>query len=170
MVAGASDCPMFGQQLGPLRVLTADPPSFWRDDSSHPAGMRFADPLIAERGPNDFRNLTRERKSAMYSNTLILVAGGDPADRETILQALGDEFHVVASQTTEDALAHANDSIGLVICDLESSQFDALQLVQSWKRRQPGTPFLALIHGRDVTSAVEAMKHGVSDCLVKPVD
>ena len=58
----------------------------------------------------------------MVSNSLILVAGGEPADRETILQALGDEFHVVASQTIEDAVAHVNDSVGLVICDLESTQ------------------------------------------------
>ena len=58
----------------------------------------------------------------MITNSLILVAGGDAADRETILQALNDEFHVVAAQTIEDALAHTEDSVGLVICDLESTK------------------------------------------------
>jgi DNA-binding NtrC family response regulator len=106
----------------------------------------------------------------MFSNSLVLVAGGDAADRETILQALGDEFHVVAAQTMDDALAHAEDSIGLVICDLESNQLSGAELVKLWKDRRPHTPFLALTDGNDVSSAVEAMKNGVADCLVKPID
>src|SRR4029079_10224314 len=106
----------------------------------------------------------------MVSNKLILVAGGDAADRETILQALNDEFHVVAAQTIEDALAHAGDSVGLVICDLESTQIRGLDLVRQWKARQPQTPFVAITNGSDVGSAVEAMKNGVADCLVRPID
>ena len=106
----------------------------------------------------------------MDSTSLILVAGGDATDRETILQALNDEFHVVAAQTMEDALAHAEDSVGLVICDLESTQIRGMDLVRQWKARQPQTPFLAITNGRDVGTAVEAMKNGVADCLVKPID
>jgi DNA-binding NtrC family response regulator len=106
----------------------------------------------------------------MNSTSLILVAGGDAADRETILQALNGEFHVVAAQTMEDALAHADDSVGLVICDLESTQIHGMELVRLWKARQPQTPFLALTSGHDVGLAVEAMKSGMADCLVKPID
>ncbi len=106
----------------------------------------------------------------MFSNALVLIAGGDAADRETILHALGDEFHVVAAQTLDDALAHTQDSVGLVIFDLESAQLNGADLVRLWKNRQPHTPFLALTDGKDVSSAVEAMKNGVADCLVKPID
>ncbi|HVT26860.1 MAG TPA: helix-turn-helix domain-containing protein, partial [Lacipirellulaceae bacterium] len=106
----------------------------------------------------------------MFSNSLILVAGGEPTDRETILHALGDEFHVVASQSVDDALAHVSDSVGLVICDLESPLVHGMDLLRSWKSRRPQTPFLALTDGKDVGTAVEAMKSGASDCLVKPVD
>jgi DNA-binding NtrC family response regulator len=106
----------------------------------------------------------------MISNSLILVAGGDAADRETILQALNDEFHVVSAQTIEDALAHAKDTVGLVICDLESTQIHGMELVRLWKARQPQTPFVALTNGNDVGSAIEAMKNGVADCLVKPIE
>jgi DNA-binding NtrC family response regulator len=106
----------------------------------------------------------------MVSNTLILVAGGDAADRETILQALSDGFHVVAARTIEDALAHAKDLVGLVICDLDSTQIDGMELVRLWKARRPQTPFLALTNGADIGVAIEAMKNGVSDCLVKPID
>jgi DNA-binding NtrC family response regulator len=106
----------------------------------------------------------------MVTNSLILVAGGDAADRETIQQTLNDEFHVVSAQTIEDALAHAKDSVGLVICDLESTQIHGLELVRLWKARQPHTPFVALTNGNDVGAAIEAMKKGVADCLVKPID
>jgi DNA-binding NtrC family response regulator len=106
----------------------------------------------------------------MVANSLILVAGGDAVDRETILQALSDEFHVVAAQTIEDALAHAEDSVGLVICDLESTQIHGMELLRLWKARRPQTPFVAITNGNDVGSAIEAMKNGVADCLVKPID
>jgi DNA-binding NtrC family response regulator len=106
----------------------------------------------------------------MHSNSLILVAGGEAADRETILQALNDEFHVVSAQTIEDALAHTNDSVGLVICDLESTQIHGMELVKQWKSSRPETPFIAITNGDDVGAAVEAMKNGVADCLVKPID
>jgi DNA-binding NtrC family response regulator len=106
----------------------------------------------------------------MFSKSLILVAGGEAADRETILQALNDEFHVVAAQTMEDALAHAKDSVGLVICDLDSTQIRGVELVRQWKAQQPETPFLAITGTGDVGTAVEAMKSGMADCLVKPID
>src|SRR5262245_13135375 len=106
----------------------------------------------------------------MHSNSLILVAGGEAADRETILHALNDEFHVVSAQTLEDALAHTNDSVGLVICDLESTQIHGMELVKQWKASRPETPFIAITNANDVASAVEAMKNGVADCLVKPID
>ena len=106
----------------------------------------------------------------MVANSLILVAGGDAVDRETILHALSDEFHVVAAQTIEDALAHAEESVGLVICDLESTQIHSMELLRLWKARRPQTPFVAITNGNDVGSAIEAMKNGVADCLVKPID
>jgi DNA-binding NtrC family response regulator len=109
-------------------------------------------------------------REAMHSNSLILVAGGEAADRETILQSLNDEFHVVSAQTIEDALAHTNDSVGLVICDLESTQIHGMELVKQWKAKRPETPFIAITNGNDISSAVEAMKNGVADCLVKPLD
>ena len=106
----------------------------------------------------------------MFSDTFILVTGADLEDRETILDALGDQCHIVAAQTAEDALAHLGDSIDLVITELQSGQLDAMELLRHWKLRQPRTPFLVMTDGRDVSSAVEAMKNGAADCIVKPLD
>src|SRR3954454_5227227 len=107
---------------------------------------------------------------AMISNSLIVVAGGEPADQETILQALGDEHHVVAAQTLEDALGYVGDSVALVICDLNSSRLHGMDLIKQWKTRNGRSPILALADGSDVNTAIEAMREGAADCLVKPID
>lgn len=106
----------------------------------------------------------------MFSDAIILVVGADIGDREKILTALGDQCHVVAAQTVDDALAHVNDAVDLVICEIRAGQVTGLELMRRWKMRQPATPFLMLAEGRDVSAAVDAMKHGAADCIVKPVD
>ncbi len=107
----------------------------------------------------------------MYSNkSLILVAGGTATDCETILQAVGNEFHVVSAQTTADALGYSNQDVSLVICDMESPQIQGMELIRQWKSRQPHTPFITLICSENAGAAIDAMKSGVADCLVKPID
>jgi len=106
----------------------------------------------------------------MFSDAIILVVGAEPSDRETILLALGDQCHVVAAQSIEDALAHVSDSVDLVVSESKSSQVNGLELLRRWKSCQPKTPFLIMVDERDVSSAVEAMKQGAADCIVKPLD
>lgn len=106
----------------------------------------------------------------MPSDEFILVTGADLRDRETILQALGDECHVVASQTMHDALAHLGNSVHLVICEAKSDQLDGFDLLRRWKQRKPETPFLMLVDRNDAATAVEAMRSGADDCIVKPID
>ena len=106
----------------------------------------------------------------MYSEAIILVAGAEPTDRETILQTVGDQCHVVASQTVDDALAHRSDEVDLVIAEIKSARLDGMELMRRWKDRHASTPFLMLADSNDAASAVEAMKHGASDCVIKPID
>jgi DNA-binding NtrC family response regulator len=106
----------------------------------------------------------------MFSDTMILVAGADARDRETILQALGDQCHVVAAQTVDDALAHVSDSVDLVICDFGHGQFTGEELLRRWKAERPETPFLVLVNENDVMTAIAAMRGGARDCVVKPIE
>jgi len=106
----------------------------------------------------------------MFSDTIILVAGADARDRETIFEALGEQSHVVAAQTVDDALAHVSDSVDLVVCDFGHSQFTGEEFLRRWKSERPETPFLALVNENDMMTAVAAMRSGASDCVGKPIE
>jgi DNA-binding NtrC family response regulator len=106
----------------------------------------------------------------MFSDIIVLVAGADPDVRETILQALGSDCHVIAAQSTDDVLAHQTNSVGLLISEVKSANLDGVDLVRRWRERHPNTPVLMLADDRDVASVVEAMKNGAADCIVKPID
>lgn len=104
----------------------------------------------------------------MLSNATVLVVGTDAHNREKIFEALGGECRVVSAQSSEDALAHQNDRIDLVI--VEHAAFNGKDLINRWKSRNAAPPFLAIVNGSDVRQAVDAMKNGAADCLVKPLD
>jgi DNA-binding NtrC family response regulator len=77
---------------------------------------------------------------------------------------------VAVSDSPEEVGNGLNQGAELVILDLQSSAFDALEWLRRWQSWQPRTSFVLITEDRDVTSAVEAMKLGAADCLVKPVD
>ena len=106
----------------------------------------------------------------MSTQPLILIIGTNSTLREEIVRSLSKEQHrVVGVETPEDALAHLDDSVSLVFSELHSGDFSGLDLLRMWKSRQPHTPFVIITEGDDVSSAVEAMKLGAADCLVKPI-
>jgi DNA-binding NtrC family response regulator len=107
----------------------------------------------------------------MSTEPTILVVGNNSDDRDTVVRSLDTEpYRVAVSDSPEEAGHHLNEGAELVILDLQSSAFDALDLLRRWQTSQPQTSFVLITEDRDVTSAVEAMKLGAADCLVKPVD
>jgi DNA-binding NtrC family response regulator len=107
----------------------------------------------------------------MSTEPTILVVGNNSEDRDTIVRTLDSEpYRVLASDRPEEAGQHLNHGAELVIIDLQAHAFDALDLLRRWHTSQPQTFFVLITEDRDVTSAVEAMKLGAADCLVKPVD
>jgi DNA-binding NtrC family response regulator len=99
------------------------------------------------------------------------VFGIELDDRDSILRSLESEpYHVVISDSPEDAEQHLNGGAALVLMDLQSPAFDAVDVLRRWQSRQARTSFVLVTVDRDVTSVVEAMKLGAADCLLKPVD
>ena len=105
----------------------------------------------------------------MIQEALILAAGVETGDNETILRTLGDRFQIVSATTNDVGFLHDTE-FDLVIVDLESHGADGLEFLRAWQGRDLGTPLIALTEGRDVGIVVEAMKLGVTDCLLKPID
>ena len=105
----------------------------------------------------------------MFPESIILVVGSESDESESIASMLSDRHRVIGVEKPEDAMTHASDGVDLVISQLDSPEFSGLQLLRMWKARDQRTPFLFITDGGDVSSAVEAMKLGAADCLVKPI-
>jgi DNA-binding NtrC family response regulator len=106
----------------------------------------------------------------MFPESVILVVGSESDESESIASMLSDGYRVIGVEKPDDALSHVNDGIDMVVSQLDSPDFSGLQLLRSWKSHNPRTPFLFITDGGDVTSAVEAMKLGAADCLVRPIN
>src|ERR1051326_9583065 len=82
-----------------------------------------------------------------------------------------DGYDVDSAASGEEALAKLEERpFDLVITDLKMPGMDGMELLARGKAAQPATTFIMLTAFGTVQSAVEAMKQGAYDYLVKPVD
>src|SRR5690606_20381526 len=81
----------------------------------------------------------------------------------------GHEYHAVGS--AEDALvAVAAEPFSLVISDVNMPGMDGHQLLGLLRARQPQLPVLLMTAHGAVERAVDAMRQGAADYLVKPFE
>ena len=102
----------------------------------------------------------------------VLLVEDDHALREALADTLllaGYGFHAVGS--AEEALeAVAAQSFGLVISDVNMPGMDGHQLLGLLRARQPQLPVLLMTAHGAVERAVDAMRQGAADYLVKPFE
>jgi DNA-binding NtrC family response regulator len=107
----------------------------------------------------------------MATESVVLVVDSDVNEREIIMRTLEEEqLRVLTAEHAQDAQRLMKEPVDLVISQLESSALDGLELLRSWKQQSPDTPFVLVTESNNVSSAVEAMKLGAADCIVKPID
>lgn len=88
---------------------------------------------------------------------------------QTILQKRG--YEVECASTAEEALDRLETELfDVVITDLKMPGMSGLDLLSKAKALNPFMPFIMLTGFGTVHSAVEAMKEGAYDYLIKPVD
>jgi DNA-binding NtrC family response regulator len=109
-------------------------------------------------------------RNAMSSESVILVFGGNSAGSDGAARTLSDNYRVIEAEKVDEALRFTSANVDLVVGHLESANSASLELLRTWKSRQPNTPFLFLTNGADVGAAVQAMKLGAADCMIKPVE
>ena len=78
---------------------------------------------------------------------------------------------VVAVTSGEKAVAIANDqNFDVAVVDLAMPGIDGIETLKQIKARRPDIEVIMLTGQATVQSGIEAMKHGASDFLEKPVD
>lgn len=99
-------------------------------------------------------------------------------DDEDLARTLSDilELHgysPVRAYTGREGLAavtSAKQPVGVALVDLRLPDMDGLALADALKRQSHGTQVIILTGNASLESAVEALRHGSRDYLVKPVD
>jgi two-component system, NtrC family, response regulator HydG len=101
----------------------------------------------------------------------ILVVEDKQHERLAIARLLWQEdYDVVLAENPQQASGYLDDEIDLIVSDLRMGEHSGIDLLRTWKKRRPTTPFILITAHGEVNSAVEAMKLGAEDYLTKPVN
>jgi DNA-binding NtrC family response regulator len=101
----------------------------------------------------------------------ILVVEDQAGEREALVRFLRtEEYDVIGAPSAAAALEQMHEAPDLVLSDVRLGADNGVDLLKTWKRREPGTPFILMTAFGDIASAVEAVKSGAQDYLVKPIN
>lgn len=100
----------------------------------------------------------------------VLIVDDDPRIRTVIQRLLEMHGHTcVAAENGLKALELARlDSYQLIITDMRMPNMDGLTLLRRLKKEQPAIPVIMITAYASNRTAVESVKRGVFDYLVKP--
>ncbi|HEI2547981.1 TPA: sigma-54-dependent response regulator transcription factor ZraR [Escherichia coli] len=107
-----------------------------------------------------------------HDNIDILVVDDD-ISHCTILQALlrGWGYNVALANSGQQALAQVREQVfDLVLCDVRMAEMDGIATLKEIKTLNPAIPVLIMTAYSSVETAVEALKTGALDYLIKPLD
>src|SRR5438270_2049379 len=100
----------------------------------------------------------------------ILIVEDEPRMRRLLEISLSEDGHSVhTSGDAESGLQHLRKaSVDLVVTDLKLPGMNGLEFLQEGKRLNPALPFIVMTAYGAVETAVDAMKAGASDYVLKP--
>jgi len=100
----------------------------------------------------------------------ILIVEDEPRMRRLLEISMGEDGHSVhTSADAESGLLHLRKAgADLVVTDLKLPGMNGLEFLQEGKRLNPALPFIVMTAYGSVETAVDAMKAGASDYVLKP--
>src|SRR5437016_7294476 len=100
----------------------------------------------------------------------ILIVEDEPKMRRLLEISLGEEGHVVhtAAEAETGLKCLRKEAIDLVVTDLKLPGMNGLEFLQEAKRLDAGVPIVVMTAYGSVETAVDAMKAGASDYVLKP--
>jgi two-component system cell cycle response regulator len=110
-------------------------------------------------------------KAVVEEKIKILVVEDSVFIRETTLAILTEDgYSVKGAATVAEALRFIeNDSFNMVISDLTLEQGSGLELVDPVRKKDPSTIFLIMTGAGTMETALEAIKKGVDEYILKPI-
>jgi DNA-binding NtrC family response regulator len=112
----------------------------------------------------------RSQIGQMRDARSVLVVDDEPSLRVAVAESLRRSgYGVVQATDGQEALERvAQTKPWLVLTDMKMPRMGGLEVLKEIKRRSPQTTVVVMTAYGTVESAVEAMKHGASDYLLKP--
>ena len=107
----------------------------------------------------------------MLGDKTVLVADSEPKTRRVLAEVLARSGHPVSeAQDGREALEMCRrQNFSLVFADLAIPKAGGMELLKEVRKQSPQTPVVLFSSSADVGSALEAMKHGAFDFLLKPL-
>jgi len=99
----------------------------------------------------------------------------DEEDIRTVIrrQLSGTQYEVLEAEDAEQAMQLLGENaltIDVIITDVRMPRISGVEAVDYFRRNHPSTPIIVLTGFPDMDLAVDFMKEGVVDYLVKPVE
>ena len=111
-----------------------------------------------------------EKDGAAAQPPTVLVVDDDRAVRDVLSAVLREEGYPVRQAASADAALQMlrGDDLPLVLCDVKMPEHDGLWLLDNVLQRHPRAAVVMLTGFGDTESAVECLKRGAADYLLKP--
>jgi DNA-binding NtrC family response regulator len=102
----------------------------------------------------------------------VLVVDDDPTIRSQLVRLYSHSgYTVVPVSSAEDALTQLSESnIDFVITDIKLPGLSGIDLIAHMQENFPDVPVIAITGFKDIDTAVNVLKHGAADFVVKPFD
>ena len=105
-----------------------------------------------------------------FGQKTILVVDDEKSVRESLNKVLSKEgYRVLEAESGEEALSICRkEFVNLVLTDLKMPEMDGLELLKALKLLQPDVAVVMMTAYGTIEKAVESMKEGASDFILKP--
>ena len=104
----------------------------------------------------------------------VLIVDDEKDVRKVIRRQLsGTQFEILEAEGAEQAMQLLEENaltVNVIICDVRMPKISGVEAVDYFRRKHPTTPIIVLTGYPDLDLAVDFMKEGVVDYLVKPVE
>ncbi len=104
----------------------------------------------------------------------VLIVDDEEDVRKTIrLQLSGTDYEVIEAENGEKGIELLKEdplAVDVIICDVRMPKVDGIAAVTYFRREYPSTPVIMLTGYPDTDLAVQFLKDGVVEYLVKPVE